>query len=54
MQIKERLQPYAASDPTASFASLVSKAYFDRVSLSAFGFYKVIITVTKKTKNIAL
>lgn len=39
-QINERLQSYRDQFPNDTWESLVLKAYFDRVSLSAFGFYK--------------
>lgn len=35
----ERLQPYREKYPNDSWESWISKAYFDRVSLSATGFY---------------
>ncbi|WEW60811.1 xanthine dehydrogenase [Emydomyces testavorans] len=39
-QLNERLQPYRAKMPSASMKELVDAAYFDRVNLSANGFYK--------------
>ncbi|RKP08720.1 molybdopterin binding aldehyde oxidase/xanthine dehydrogenase [Thamnocephalis sphaerospora] len=39
-QLNARLKPYRNSHPDASFAEIVQKAYFDRVNLSANGFYK--------------
>ncbi len=41
-QIEERLAPYRASKPSGTFKDWVSAAYFDRVNLSANGFYKVL------------
>lgn len=38
-QINERLQPYREKMPGASFGELAHAAYFDRVNLSAQGFY---------------
>jgi len=38
--IKERLRPYKEADPKGTWEDWVRKAYFDRVSLSATGFYK--------------
>ena len=41
-QLSERLQPYREqAGPGASWESIVSAAYFDRVNLSAQGFWKV-------------
>jgi xanthine dehydrogenase/oxidase len=40
-QIHARLAPYKVSNPTGSFESWVNAAYFDRVNLSANGFYQV-------------
>jgi len=37
----QRLQPYYTENPDATWEDLVFKAYMDRVSLSATGFYKV-------------
>lgn len=39
-QLNERLQPYREKMPNASMKELVNAAYFDRVNLSANGFYK--------------
>ena len=39
-QLNERLQPYREKMPGASLKELVNAAYFDRVNLSANGFYK--------------
>lgn len=39
--IKERLKPFKEADPTGTWKDWVMKAYFDRVSLSATGFFKV-------------
>ena len=41
-QIAARLEPYKAANPSGTFADWVSAAYFDRVNLSANGFYKVL------------
>ncbi|XP_027209904.2 xanthine dehydrogenase/oxidase isoform X1 [Penaeus vannamei] len=38
--IMQRLEPYMASNPKGSWDDWVKAAYFDRVSLSATGFYK--------------
>ena len=38
-QLNARLAPYRAAHPDASFLDIVQKAYFDRVDLSAHGFY---------------
>nr|CAH7741383.1 unnamed protein product [Callosobruchus chinensis] len=40
MAIKKRLEPYMAADPNLTWEDWVSKAYFDRVCLSAVGFHK--------------
>eukprot|EP01137_Pigoraptor_chileana_P018502 Opistho-2@78082 len=37
--IRERLEPYRAANPSGSVANWAWAAYFDRVSLSATGFY---------------
>jgi xanthine dehydrogenase molybdopterin-binding subunit B len=37
----ERLQPFRDANPSGSFADHVRAALFDRVSLSAYGYYKV-------------
>jgi xanthine dehydrogenase/oxidase len=39
-QITARLAPYRTKDPHATFAELAVKAYFDRVNLTAHGFFK--------------
>jgi len=39
-QITDRLRPYREKMPHASFEEIVHKAYFDRVNLSAQGFFK--------------
>jgi xanthine dehydrogenase/oxidase len=39
-QINERLHPYREKMPNATMKELASAAYFDRVNLSANGFYK--------------
>ena len=38
-QLNARLAPYRQDSPDASFLEIVQKAYFDRVDLSAHGFY---------------
>ncbi|XP_061745952.1 xanthine dehydrogenase/oxidase isoform X2 [Nerophis ophidion] len=38
--LKERLDPYKSQNPKGSWEDWVKAAYFDRVSLSANGFYK--------------
>lgn len=38
-QLNARLAPYRRDHPEASFLEIVQKAYFDRVDLSAHGFY---------------
>ncbi|XP_061780151.1 xanthine dehydrogenase/oxidase [Nerophis lumbriciformis] len=38
--LKERLDPYKSKNPQGSWEDWVKAAYFDRVSLSANGFYK--------------
>ncbi|KAJ8964528.1 hypothetical protein NQ314_004823 [Rhamnusium bicolor] len=38
--IKERLKPYKEANPNDTWEQLVKKAYFDRISLSATGFYR--------------
>ena len=40
-QINDRLQPVKESMPTASWAEVVNSAYFQRINLSAQGFYTV-------------
>lgn len=40
-QIMERLKPYYGEDPHAKWEDVVSKAYFDRVNLSAQAFYSI-------------
>lgn len=39
-KLSERLAPYREKYPNESWNQIVSKAYFDRVSLSSTGFYK--------------
>ncbi|KAK7063243.1 hypothetical protein SK128_010508 [Halocaridina rubra] len=39
-KIIQRLEPYVTQNPTGSWEDWVKAAYFDRVSLSAAGFYK--------------
>ncbi|KAJ3319135.1 hypothetical protein HDU76_000638 [Blyttiomyces sp. JEL0837] len=39
-QILERLKPIREADPTLKWKDIVRKAYFDRINLSANGFYK--------------
>jgi xanthine dehydrogenase/oxidase len=39
-QLKERLQPYKDKNPNGSISDWAFAAYFDRVNLSANGFYK--------------
>uniref|UniRef100_A0A1B6CHR7 xanthine dehydrogenase n=1 Tax=Clastoptera arizonana TaxID=38151 RepID=A0A1B6CHR7_9HEMI len=39
-KIQERLKPYKKANPNGSWKEWVSAAFFDRVSLSATGFYK--------------
>lgn len=39
-QLNERLRPYREKMPNATLKELVNAAYFDRVNLSANGFYK--------------
>ncbi|KAI8999995.1 Molybdopterin-binding domain of aldehyde dehydrogenase-domain-containing protein [Gaertneriomyces semiglobifer] len=39
-KIRERLQPYEKIEPPLTWEQMIQKAYFDRVSLSATGFYK--------------
>ncbi|CAG8449874.1 8682_t:CDS:10 [Ambispora leptoticha] len=39
-KLAERLRPYREKMPNASFKEIVQAAYFDRVNLSANGFYK--------------
>ncbi|CAG8519683.1 680_t:CDS:10 [Ambispora gerdemannii] len=39
-ELAQRLQPYREKMPNASFKEVVQAAYFDRVNLSANGFYK--------------
>lgn len=41
-QIKARLEPYKAAKPEGTFEDWVAAAYFDRVNLSANGFYAVL------------
>ena len=38
-QLNERLQPYREKNPSATLQELANTAYFDRVNLSAQGFY---------------
>lgn len=38
--IKERLEPFRKANPKGTWDEWVKKAYFDRVSLSATGYYK--------------
>lgn len=49
--IKERLRPYKEADPKGTWESWVKKAYFDRVSLSATGFYKTDVDFDWNTKQ---
>ena len=39
-QLNERLQPYREKNPKATLKELADSAYFDRVNLSANGYYK--------------
>ena len=39
-QLNSRLAPYKEKLPKGSFREIVNAAYFDRVDLSAHGFYK--------------
>ena len=39
-QLNERLAPFKEKMPDASFREIVNAAYFERVDLSAHGFYK--------------
>ena len=39
-QLNERLEPFREKMPDASFREIVNAAYFERVDLSAHGFYK--------------
>jgi len=39
-----RLQPYIAANPKGEWKDWVSAAYHDRVSLSATGFYKSVLS----------
>lgn len=39
-KIRQRLEPYIAQNPKGSWEDWVKAAYFDRVSLSATGFYR--------------
>ena len=38
-QLNERLAPFKEKMPDASFKEIVNAAYFERVDLSAHGFY---------------
>ncbi len=38
-QLNERLAPFKAKMPGASFKDIVNAAYFERIDLSAHGFY---------------
>lgn len=38
--LMERLKPYREANPKGSWKDWVNKAYFDRVCLSAAGFYR--------------
>ena len=40
LQLKERIQPYREKNPNGSISDWAFAAYFDRVNLSANGFYK--------------
>lgn len=40
LELKERLQPYREKNPNGTIADWALSAYFDRVNLSANGFYK--------------
>jgi len=40
-KLNKRLQPFKDANPKGTWKEWVNKAYFDRVSLSATGFYKV-------------
>jgi hypothetical protein len=42
-QINERLQVYKDAFPQQEFVEWVNKAWFDRVNLSAQGFWKVLL-----------
>uniref|UniRef100_A0A6A7FS67 xanthine dehydrogenase n=1 Tax=Hirondellea gigas TaxID=1518452 RepID=A0A6A7FS67_9CRUS len=51
--LKERLAPYQAKDPAAGWNTWVKQAYFDRVQLSATGFYATpgLVTFDFKTQQ---
>ncbi len=40
-ELNSRLEPYRKKIPNGSFEDIVHAAYFDRVNLSAQGFFKV-------------
>jgi xanthine dehydrogenase/oxidase len=39
IKLNERLKPYKEKNPDSQWEGWVKQAYFDRVSLSATGFY---------------
>jgi xanthine dehydrogenase/oxidase len=39
LQLRERLKPYRDADPAAPFSQIAERAFFDRVNLTAHGFY---------------
>jgi xanthine dehydrogenase/oxidase len=39
MKLNDRLKPYKEKDPNGTWEAWVRQAYFDRVGLSATGFY---------------
>jgi xanthine dehydrogenase/oxidase len=49
-QINDRLKTYREADKNATWVDIIKKAYFDRVNLSANGFYKV-CPVKRKSHN---
>jgi hypothetical protein len=52
IQIKQRLEPYRDKDPLGSFASLVTLAYFDRINLTAHGFFEVGLSLLAKVHTL--
>ncbi|KAJ8911677.1 hypothetical protein NQ315_005756 [Exocentrus adspersus] len=49
--IKERLRPYREANPKGTWEQWVKTAYFDKVCLSAIGFYKINVGFDWNTKK---
>jgi xanthine dehydrogenase/oxidase len=54
IKLNDRLKPYKEKDPSGTWEGWVRSAYFDRVSLSATGFYATPEIDYKYERNIFL